>query len=131
MSLHLGFFKDFKFRDSVLLEGSARDIEQLAEYIAAFASSHESALAIHSLASVAPNHPAQLFVSHSARRTSFQGVAQFSWLCSSEELPTVLGKLQPLATSRSGHQYFDLIGSTVQLIVSVGEYGLSWWQVHG
>jgi len=131
MTLQLGFFEDFKFKDSVLLEGSAGDIEQLAAYLDAFVSSQESVLAIHTFASVAPNHPAQLFVSRSARSSPPRGASQFYWWCSPEELPTILGKLQPLVTSGSGHQYFNLMGSSAQLIVSVGEYGPSWWQAHG
>jgi hypothetical protein len=133
MPLQLGFFEDFKFGDSVLLEGSACDIEQLALHLGAFVPSQDSALAIHSIASVAPNHPVQLFVSRSAGSSPPQGegVAKFSWLCSPEELPTILDMLQPLVASGSGHQYFNLIGSSAQLIVSVGEYGPSWWQAHG
>ena len=131
MNLRLGFFEDFKFGDSVLLEGSAGDIEQLAARLGTFATSQEDSLAIHSLASVAPNHPTQLFVSRSTHGSSTRGTSQFSWLCSPEELPTILGKLQPLVMSGSGHQYFDLIRSSAQLIVSVGEYGPSWWQAHG
>jgi hypothetical protein len=131
MTLQLGFFENFKFEDSVLLEGSAGDIEQLAAYLEAFAYSQESVLAIHTFASVASNHPAQLFVSRSVRNPPPQGAAQFYWRCSTEELPTILGMLQPLVTSGSGHQYFNLIGSSAQLVVSVGEYGPSWWQAHG
>ena len=131
MSLQLGFYENFKFEDSVLLEGTASDIEQLAACLDAFASSQESTLAIHSLASLAPNHPAQLFVSRSIPSSPPQDAAQFYWLCSSLELPAILGKLQPLVTSGSGHQYFSLLGSSAQLVVSVGEYGPSWWQAQG
>jgi hypothetical protein len=131
MNLRLGFFEDFKFADSVLLEGSAGDIELLASRLDAFASSQEGTLAIHSFASVAPNHPVQLFASRIARYRQPQGAAQFSWLCSPEELPTILGKLEPLVASGQGHQYFNLVGSSAQLVISVGEYGPSWWQAHG
>jgi hypothetical protein len=49
---------------------------------------------------------------------------EFRWLCGSTEAPEIVAKLKSLAAAGSGHQYFELYGSPVQLMVSVGEYVL-------
>ena len=131
MNLQLGFFEDFKSKDSVLLVGSPSDMNILAVLLGNFTSSQETSLAIHNFASVAPNQPAQLFVQRSARGLPTGQTQQFNWLCSADEYPTIRAKLERLAESCEGHQYFSLIGSHAQLMVSVGEYSQSWCQAHG
>ena len=128
MTLQLGFFTDFKWSDSVLLTGTPSDIENLSSVLGQFIESPEQQLPIHKLATIAPSHPVQLF----AQRISQKLVSpNFTWLCTHESLPDIQAKLLALVHSSNGHQYFDLEGSDVQLIVSVGEYSDSWWQAHG
>jgi hypothetical protein len=124
--LRLGFFPQFKGADLVLLAGEPGDIEYLSSQLTRFAASSEAALAIHNFATTSQQHPAQLFAS---RSTHNNGVG-FYWECSPSELPTIQGKLAALASS-TGHQYFPLLSSSVQLVLSAGEYGPSWWQAHG
>jgi len=130
VNLRLGFFENFKGTDSVLLAGSSHDIALLSASLNGFVASQESVLPIHSLASVAPNHSVELFAQRAPSSPQCQPL-QFHWLCSPNEYANVQGKLEALATSAHGHQYFELIGSPAQLVVSVGEYGASWWQAQG
>ena len=125
MTLHLGFFPDFKWADSVLLTGTAHDIESLSSALGKFVGANEHQFPIHNLASVAPRHQVQLFAQRATQEPQHSNPAQFSWLCTSRSLPDIQAKLLALVHSSNGHQYFDLAGSDTQLIVSVGEYNES------
>ncbi len=129
MKLRLGFFPQFKFvgSDAVLLDGAATEISLLAARLGEFAASSESELPIHDFAIVSLRHPVQLFASRTGRGAG----AGFRWLCSAAEIATVQEKLEALSASAGGHQYFNLMGSPAQLIVSVSEYDESWWRQHG
>ena len=131
MTLHLGFFKDFKWSDSVLLAGTSHDIENLSSVLGKFVESNDSQFPIHSLASIAARHHAQLFTHRSVQEQEHSGPTTFFWLCSPSYLPDIQAKLLALMQSGNGHQYFKLEGSDTQLIVSVGEYSDSWWQANG
>jgi len=124
--MQLGFFPDFKGRDSVLLEGTSKDVAFLSEQLGEFVSSNLSQFPVHALANVSQQHPARLF----AIRSAAASAPGFCWLCPPTELSAIQGKLAALAESKVGHQYFDLAGSNAQLVVSVGEYGEVWWQAH-
>jgi hypothetical protein len=126
-NVNLGFFRDFKGADSVLLDGTSEDIALLSTRLGEFMVSTEPLLAIHDIATVSSRHPVQLFASRSAH-TSSPG---FLWLCSPTDFDSIQGMLEPLANSRSGHQYFTLVNSPAHLVVSVGEYGDAWWRAHG
>lgn len=123
--MKLGFFENFKFGDAVLLSGASQDIQLLVARLVIFVQSQEPELALHSVASVASRHPAQLFASHSSVGTGFR------WLCSADELPTIQDKLEALISSGTGHQYFELADTSTTLVVSIGEYDDAWWQHHG
>jgi hypothetical protein len=125
--MHLGFFKDFGWADSVFLTGSPSEIASLAERLGTFAFSGEDSMPIHNIAIVASKYPAQLYALSKTPPLPTD-TSHFHWLCSPKEIESVQGKLQRLAESGSGHQYFDLLGSSAQLVVSVGEYSDSWWQ---
>jgi hypothetical protein len=125
--LRLGFFEDFRGADTVLLSGTALGIHNLVERIRRFAVSSEQELPIHEFAAVSADQPARLFVVRSPRTCGGVGDASFTWICPPLEVEDILGKLAALGERESGHQYFDLPGSDVQLIVSVGEYDALWW----
>ena len=131
MNLRLGFFPNFKGIDSVLLDGSISSVEDLASTLAVFTASEDQLLPIHSLATVAPHHPVQLFAVRSVPSAAGFNLPGFVWQFSAGESPAIQAKLHELARSASGHQYFNLAGSTAQLIISVGESGESWWRTHG
>jgi hypothetical protein len=121
--LRLGLFHQFKGADTLLLTGTAHDIADLSHRLEEFAASPDFELPLHGFAQVSASHPAQLF----ACRTAQPPLSGFGWPCSPELLPSVQGKLHAVASSGNRHQYFDLIGSPIQLMVSVGEYADSWW----
>ena len=124
MSLQLGFFPQFKDADAVLLSGTASDIANLSAQLGVFVASADPSFSIHNLAQVSARNPTRLFVS----RLPQSPALEFLWLCPPSELDSIRGKLSALANSGSGHQYFNLAGSSTDLIVSVGEYDESWWQ---
>ena len=131
MTLRLGFFTDFKSSESVLLTGTSHDIESLSLVMGKFVESDEGQFPIHNLASIAPRHQAQLFAQRAAPEPQQPTPIRFSWLCTPSSLSDIQAKLLALVRSSNGHQYFDLEGSDIHLIVSVGEYSDSWWQNHG
>jgi hypothetical protein len=131
MNLQLGFFPDFKGADSVLLEGCPLSIEGLGNALSTFAASEDHCLPIHNLTTVFPHHSVQLFAVRSPPTSATLSLPGFAWQFSNDELPAIQAKLRDLAQRSSGHHYFALAGSTAQLIVSVGEYGESWWNAHG
>jgi hypothetical protein len=124
--MRLGFFANLKGADSLLLEGTSQDIALLSTRLGEFLASDQQQLAIHALTNVSARHPAKLF----ATRSASTAVPGFSWVLSPGTLPTLQGKLATLIGLASGHQYFELEGSNAQLMLSVGEYGESWWQTH-
>ena len=124
VQLHLGFFDNFKGGDKVLLSGGAADVAAVAALLERFVRSGEQSLAIHEHVLFAPRQSVPLFAV-AAASTETSG---YSWLCNSQTLPDIMDKL---ALLDFGHQYFDLLGTTVELMVSTGEYGREWWQAHG
>jgi hypothetical protein len=126
VNLRLGFFPQFKGADSILLAGEADDIARLSGALVSFVASSQDQLSIHGLAAVSALHPAKLYATHSTEPSG----SDFRWLCSPATQSTIQGKLAALAMSGKGHQYFSLIGSPVQLVVSVGEHPPSWWGAH-
>lgn len=123
MLLHLGFFDNFKGGDKVLLGGGAADVAAVVALLERFVHSGEPSLAIHEHVFVAPRHCVSLFAVADANAKG----NGYAWLCNSQTLPDIT---EQLAFLDSGHQYFDLLGTSVELMVSAGEYGRDWWQAH-
>jgi hypothetical protein len=124
MTLRLGFFTDFKGADTVLLHGTPHDVLALAERLATSPSLSLTPLALHELAIVAPLHSVRLFVGSGTSPTAGDPL----WSCSPSELPSIQASLSALAAGCPAHQYFALVNSAAQLIVSVGEYDDEWWR---
>lgn len=122
--MNLGFFADFKGRDAVLIDAEPVELADLADRLGRVAHSAEEVLPLHEMARVSKRHPVRLFAS----RAGCPEPGAFWWLCSPADIETIQGKLEPLAAGSRGHQFFDLIGTDTQLVVSVGEYGASWWE---
>ena len=121
MANTLGFFKDFKGADTVLLSTTAEGAADLAKQLQRFASSSMASLKIE--AAEVPEHFTQLFAVREAQAlTTGSG---FRWLCGPKQIAQIEGKLNALANASSGHQYFELLDSRVQLLVSIGEYHAS------
>ncbi len=114
----LGFFKQFKGADTVLLSVSADEARNLAKELQYFAASNLAAMPI--AANAVPGHETQLEAVRDAR--SAEGISAFRWLCGPTEVGDILAKLSSLESAPEGHQYFELLASEVQLMISVGEY---------
>jgi hypothetical protein len=127
-TLRLGFFANFKGADSILLECSApQDVVQLSALLSALQVTAEPVLPIHVFARLAPAHQVRLF----ATRTVDFHQPGFLWLCSPATVESIRSALKALAGRGSGHQYFELVSSPVQLIVACREYGPEWWLAQG
>lgn len=113
----LGFFEQFKGADTVLLSTDSAGVRELARELEQFAASETAALRIPVMP--IPGHEADLVA---VREVHADGSARFRWLCGPSEVSDIVQKLNSLANSKQGHQYFELVGSKVQLMVSVGEY---------
>src|SRR5688500_13625083 len=118
----LGHFLDFKSSDTVLLACSKPGLEQLRGVLS---TPPTTPVAIHGIARVAPNYPVELFAAASA-----SGAQRFTWLVDREHVQDIRKSLAELATSSSGHSYFDLVDSDTQLMVSLNEYDDKWWSAH-
>jgi hypothetical protein len=123
IGVRLGFFPAFQGADSVLLHGTAQQINSLVPRLYGFLASSLEEWPVHEQALVSRRCPARLFAS----RLGMSGSTGFRWRCSPADLPSIQAMLQALAVSGSGHQYFKLAGSTARLIVSADEYPESWW----
>ena len=129
--MNIGFFQNFKGTDSVLLECTAEEIEDISNQLETSSIKSGHKLAIHELATVSQHNPAQLFVLFSNAQPMHHANGAFYWLCAGDELMNIKDRLKFLSSTGAGHQYFALAGSSAQLIVSVGEYGESWWAQNG
>ena len=116
MAPRLGFFDDFKGADTVLLAVTGQEAGELANQLQLFASSSRTSTEI--VAEQIPGHEAKL-VAVSSPNAETSG---FRWLCGRSEIADIAAKLTALASAVNGHQYFDLLGSEVRLIIAVGEY---------
>lgn len=118
----IGFFEDFKGADTVLLSISAAQAQALADQLRRFATSDQLSMRI--VANVIPAHEVQLVAIREARAAQDDG--GFHWLCGPAEVRGISSKLESLANSAHGaHHYFELLGTEVRLLVSIGEYGIS------
>jgi hypothetical protein len=129
--LKLGYFEDFKGSDSVLMATSSEGVRSLIQRLRLFAISGDNELPLHQLAWVAPGHEVELYAVRSPRPSGVSSRGRFDLLCSSSALEDISAKLSSLATRAPGHQYFTLLDSEAQLIVSVGEYDGSFWSTDG
>jgi hypothetical protein len=118
----LGHFRDFKGGDSILLACSNSGIERL---LTVLMSPPAAPVAIHAMATVAPNHPAQLFAS-----TAPLAAVGFTWLTGRDQLHGIRESLAALAASAKGHPYFYPVDSDSQLLVSHHEHDPAWLHPH-
>lgn len=124
LGLRLGYFPAFRGAESVLLHGTAQQINSLVPRMYEFLAASLQEWPVHEHVLVSRRCSAQLFLS----RLGMSGATGFRWRCSPAELPSIQARFQALAVSGSGHQSFELAGSTARLIVSAGEYSEAWWR---
>jgi hypothetical protein len=117
MRPQLGFFEQFKGADTVLLAPTPQEVAALAHQLQQFAQSSATSLQID--AEPIPEHVTHLTVVRELETPAHP--SGFRWLCGPAQALDIAGKLTALAAASSGHQYFELLGSRVQLLISVGE----------
>jgi hypothetical protein len=120
--MNLRFCEDFKGTDALLLFGSPDAVRQLAQRIQSFAASSAIALPVHEFAVNHPEQSIELFAVRAPGASKKVAVLSFAWFLGPLILGDVIAKLEALADAESGHQYFELLDSDVELIMSVGEY---------
>jgi hypothetical protein len=125
MTLHLGYFENFKGADTVLLSCDPVEVPPL-RGVLADAMAKGVPFAIHDLAVVSARNPARLVLCPTG--APFRGLGgEFIWQLNHVEFASVDSKLEALEHVRAAHQYFDLDDSDVRLMVSVREYDEAWW----
>jgi hypothetical protein len=141
--LRLGFFEKFGGRDSVLLHGTPSDLRHLLGRLRAFVASVEAHLPIHEVATVAPNHPVELYAIKSVKAPNppnpsgstktFFWDCMVDWVATQDMLENLVAPSRPkFENALPGyHQYFDLNMPENQLVVAVDEYDDSWWARFG
>jgi hypothetical protein len=125
MTLHLGYFENFNGADAVLLTCDPVEVTPL-RGVLADVMAKGIPFAIHDLAVVSGRNPARLVLCPAA--APFRRVGGgFVWRLNHVEFATVDSRLEVLEHVRAAHEYFDLDGSNVRLMVSVNEYDEGWW----
>jgi hypothetical protein len=94
--LRLGFFKDFKGADTVLLGADPSGIRSLVAAVSSAASHPTDAVPVHELAIVSIKHPAHLFLGAPAQTQHLASTPTFSLEVSGSAAPQVRELLDPL-----------------------------------
>jgi hypothetical protein len=125
MTLHLGYFEKFKGADIVLLTCDPVEVTPF-RGVLADVMAKGAPFAIHDLAVVSARNPVRLVLCPAA--APFRRVGGgFIWRLNHVEFATADSRLEVLGRVRAAHEYFDLDGSDVRLMVSVNEYDEVWW----
>jgi len=128
--VHIGFFRDFKSADTVLIDGDSRGLHLHADALRGIAADGRPT-AIHELPFVEIHHGIRIF----ARRTehdageSISGV-DVTWRRSASGWEEAAERVEILASVTAGHQYLDALDG-VCVMASIGEYGEQWWIENG
>ena len=122
MQLDIGYFEEFKGRDTLLIAGEPAEIRSLARALESFAASEQQSFVLPLRGYRVGG--AQLRLT----KDPLGGDSQESWLVTSSEVSRVVEQLHAVAHGAPAHQYFELVGSGTQLMVAAGEYPSEWWQ---
>lgn len=131
MPLRVGFFRDFKTRDTLLLDGDRDALRQLADTCRRVA--HDgSTIALHDLPFVEVHHGLRIIAIVGPRHSgaTVNGV-DIHWERSKSGWLDTVEKLEALAGAAVGHQYLDAIKDLTQVMASSGEYDNEWWARNG
>jgi len=133
-SVHLGYFKNFKARDTLLVEGDAEGLRNLAAVLRSLQCGSPEIVAVDALPFVQSHHGVRL----TAKRSQSDRVARmapssvdFTWERTEAGWRAATDKVEELLDRDAGHQYLDRAGDQVVVEISKGEYGSGWWQDHG
>jgi hypothetical protein len=126
MTLHLGYFENFKEGDDTVLLSCDRIEVPPLRGVLADAMAKGVPFVIHDLAMVSTRNPARIVLCPAAVRFRRAG-DEFIWRLNHVEFASVDSKLEVLEHVRAAHQCFNLENTGVTLVVSVNEYDEAWW----
>lgn len=130
--VRIGFFEDFKSEDILLLEGDQEGLHQLSEVIRSLISGKVDSVEIDKIPFVEVHKNIRLlFQTTQEEQRIIHGNYSFRWDCTPEEWEDVADKITALMENNTGHQYFETPQDDVIIMVSLGEYGPTWWEKHG
>ena len=121
--VHIGFFRDFKSSNTVLIEGDSNGLRLLADTFRHLAKT-VGPVAIHELPFVEVHHGIRIAATVSKRDNgaSINGL-DVSWERSADGWQDAADKLDALESATAGHQYLDTGSDQVTVMASIGEYG--------
>ena len=133
--LRIGSFADFNSRDTLLMEGDWKALEELREMFRSLAGKRIRRLAVHRLPFVEIHHGLELTAAFADqdRIDRRSGVGNsFLWERPGAGWKDAADKLEVLAqSSLACHHNFEGEQGNFIVVVSKGEYGDGWWGEHG
>jgi hypothetical protein len=136
-TLRIGFFKEFKGHDILLLSGNAAAIEKLCGICESLASGAMNHIHLDSLPFVKPYRVSTLaerLGKSSGLHHPSDSTRCFTWGLSAEDWEDVGLRVGALLEHGAGHQYPDDclgVSDDVRLMVSMSEYSKEWWERYG
>ena len=132
----LGYFANFKRSDTLLMEGDADGLRELARVLRLLQSGRGSAAVIQvdALPFVQSHHGVRLTAKRSLRDLVTRAEASshsFTWERTETGWQDAADKLEVLVRCSEGHHYFDTAQDELMVEVAKGEYGNDWWSRHG
>jgi len=134
-AVHLGYFDDFKSSDTLLVDGDAEGLRQLAEILRSLESGSAEIVQIDTLPFVQSHNGVRLSARRSRRdvvtRMAPSSTTEFTWERTTAGWHDAAAKVEALLGLDEGHQYLESAGDQVVVEVSKGEYGSEWLRRHG
>lgn len=133
-ALHIGYFGNFKSRDTLLLEGDPAALRLLVDLMRRFAAGAPETVDLESLPFVQSHGGVRVSAGCSSvdriARVA-ESSAMFSWGRTRAGWEDDADRVSVLRGSVPGHQYLEAAADEVTVQVSCGEYGSDWWCRHG
>lgn len=129
-ALHMGFFKNFKASDTLLLEDDAAALGRLAAALRSLAQGDCESLALHKLPFVEVHHGVEVTAEHADGDNGIRCTDRsnaFVWQRNEAGWHDAAKKVKVLIRSPGGHHYLDAEADEVTVEVSKGEFGDDWW----
>jgi hypothetical protein len=123
VGVRLGYFEDFKGDNTLLLDGDADGLGELARILGALAVGERHVVSVHSLPFVSAENQVELHAHRSPRDIGVsKTVDGFQWRRSPEGWAAVVEQILAVREQGRCHQYLDAPSDDVTVMVSSGEY---------
>jgi hypothetical protein len=133
-TLRIGYFKNFKGADTLLVCGDEQALQQLADRLRFLENPDASPLNLHQLSFVQVHRGVQLTAYPVDRELGVRRTASascFSWHHSQEGWLEATEKIEAVARGSAGHCYLgEHPARDAAIMVSKGEYDDAWWERH-